>query len=147
MTPTDDIEAFSSFLGKGWSFPPEFDPDAGTVRMTEDEEDIHASLQILMGTSVGERFLSPQYGLDIQALLFTPLGTTAITYLKDRFKVALLVHEPRINPISIDFDTSRLRDGTVSVILEYEVRATNSRFNLVYPFYQSDASEVRPTEP
>ena len=33
--------------------------------------------------------------------------------------------------------------GTLVISLAYEVRATNSRFNLVFPFYESDASEVR----
>mgnify|MGYP000918148329 FL=1 len=45
----------SSFLGRGWAFPPAF--ASGGARMTEDEADIDASLRILFGTTPGERFL------------------------------------------------------------------------------------------
>ena len=133
----------TSFLGTGWSFPPHFDRETGAVRMTSDEEDIRASLIILLGTAAGERFLNPEYGIDMHALLFESLSTTMQTYLKDRVKTAILIHEPRINLMSLELDTSAQYDGRVSIIVEYEVRATNSRYNLVYPFYLSDGNEIR----
>ena len=64
----------SSFLGRGWAFPPAF--ASGGARMTEDEADIDASLRILFGTTPGERFLQPKYGLDMHELMFEPLSTT-----------------------------------------------------------------------
>lgn len=39
--------AYTSFLGTGWSFPPEFVMETGEVVMISDEEDIAASLKIL----------------------------------------------------------------------------------------------------
>jgi len=133
----------TSFLGTGWSFPPEFVKNTASVRMTSDEEDIRASLIILLGTAAGERFLVPEYGIDMHELLFESLSTTMQTYLKDRVKTAILIHEPRINLLSLELDTSAQYDGRVSIIVEYEVRATNSRYNLVYPFYLSDGNEIR----
>ncbi len=45
-----------SFQGKGWSFPPEFDKTTVQgVIITEGEDDIQRSLQILLGTQLGER--------------------------------------------------------------------------------------------
>lgn len=136
---------YTSFLGTGWSFPPEFSKDAGGVLMTSDEEDILASLQILLGTAAGERFMNPKYGLDMHEMLFEPMGTTAKTLLKDRIKHAILIYEPRINPLSLELDSSAELEGKISIILEYEVRSTNSRYNLVYPFYSTDSNEVRKT--
>lgn len=133
----------TSFLGTGWSFPPQFVRETGSVRMTSDEEDIRASLIILLGTAAGERFLNPEYGIDMHALLFESLSTTMQTYLKDRVKTAILIHEPRINLLSLELDTSAQYDGRIGIIVEYEVRATNSRYNLVYPFYLSDGNEIR----
>jgi len=134
---------FTSFLGMGWSFPPTFMLETGTVVMTSDEEDIEASLKILFGTAVGERFLNPKYGLDMQGMLFEPLSTTLQTFLKDQIKIALLLYEPRINPIAVELDTSMQYEGKISILLEYEVRATNSRYNLVYPFYLTDSNEAK----
>jgi len=136
---------YTSFLGTGWRFPPEFSKDTGEILMTSEEEDILASLRILLGTAAGERFMNPKYGLDMHEMLFEPMGTTAKTLLKDRIKYAILIYEPRINLISLELDSSAELEGKISVILEFEVRSTNSRFNLVFPFYSTDSNEVRKT--
>lgn len=130
----------SPFLGTGWSFPPEFAIDAGEVLMTTDEADIEASLRILFGTALGERFLKPKYGLDLRELLFDPLSTTMETLLKERIKTTILVYEPRINLVALTLDTSRQTEGKLQIFLEYAIRATNSRFNLVFPFSITEGS-------
>jgi hypothetical protein len=136
---------YTSFLGRGWSFPPEFVLETGTVLMAEDEVDIEASLKILLGTALGERFLNPKYGLNLQEMLFEPISTTNKTLWQDRIKTTILIYEPRINLLSLELDTSTQYEGKISIIIDYEVRATNSRFNLVYPFYTTDANEIRRT--
>ncbi|MBT9597793.1 MAG: GPW/gp25 family protein [Vitreoscilla sp.] len=129
------------FLGTGWRFPPEF--GGGTVRMSRDEEDIEASLRILFGTAAGERFLRPDYGLSLRELQFEPMSTTLRHLLKDRIATAVLIHEPRIRVIDLDVASPDANDGSLQIRLDYEVRATNSRFNLVFPFYATDANERR----
>jgi uncharacterized protein len=136
-------QTYTSFLGTGWSFPPEFVLESGEVLMTSDEADIAASLKILLGTALGERLFNPKYGLDMHGMLFEPMSTTMKTFLKDLTRNAILIYEPRIDLLSLELDTSAQLEGKVAIILEYEVRATNSRFNLVYPFYIADGSEVR----
>jgi phage baseplate assembly protein W len=73
------------------------------------------------------------------------MGTTAKTLLKDRVKYAILIYEPRINLLSLELDTSAELEGRISINLEYIVRSTNSRYNLVFPFYTTDSNEVRKT--
>lgn len=147
-------DTYNSFLGSGWSFPPEFrvlsetavdgtTRQRGEVAMSVDEQDIAESLRILFGTTVGERFLNPNYGLNVQSLQFEPLTTTLRTFLKDRIKTAILIHEPRITVVALDVFSPDANEGSVAIVLEYEVRATNSRYNLVYPFYNSDSNEIR----
>jgi phage baseplate assembly protein W len=143
MDTTSSNQSYTSFLGTGWSFPPEFALESGQVVMTSDEEDIEASLKILLGTALGERAFNPKYGLDLHEMLFEPMSTTMTTFLKDRVKTSILIYEPRINLLSLVLDTSAQTDGQVSIIVDYEVRTTNSRFNLVYPFYSAEGSEVR----
>ena len=140
MAEIESNLALTSFLGSGWSFPPKFVRETGVVVMTSDEEDIKASLKILLGTGIGERFIHPKYGLDMDELLFEPMSTTFNTYLKDRIKTTILIYEPRINLLSVEIDTSAQYEGKVSLVIDYEVRATNSRFNLVYPFYMGGDS-------
>jgi len=139
-SPPDDPHA--SFLGTGWSFPPEFTPNGRDVLMTSDEDDIRASLTILFGTVRGERFMIPRYGLDPQELLFEPFSTTMRAFLKDRISTAILIQEPRIRVLALEVVMADPEAGVLQISLDYEVRATNSRYNLVYPFYRHDSSEV-----
>lgn len=143
MAADDSKDVLDSFLGTGWSFPPEFVLEKGEVRMSSDERDIEESLHILFGTALGERFLVPEYGLDMRALLFDPISTTMRTFLKERIATALLIYEPRIDVISLEVSSPDPNDGRLEVALEYRIRATNSRFNLVFPFYRFDSNEVR----
>ena len=129
------------FLGRGFGFPPSF--ANGQVRMVEDEQDIHESLLILFGTLPGERVLQPKFGLDMSPLLFEPLSTTLRTLLKDRITTTLLIHEPRIRVLDLVIDDSQALEGQLQIRLEYSVRSTNPRFNLVYPYYLGDANELR----
>lgn len=139
----DSDELYNSFLGTGWSFPPRF--AAGGVVMSRDEQDIHESLKILFGTVPGERFLAPKFGLDMHALMFEPMSTTLRSLVLDRVRTAILIYEPRIKLLDLQIDSPDANEGTLHVLVEYEVRSTNSRFNLVFPFYRTDSNEVRNT--
>ena len=135
-----DNTLYTSFLGRGWSFPPTFSKTKREVEMTADEEDIQRSLEILLSTSPGERFLQPKYGCSLDALLFEPLTTTMKTYITGVIKQALLLFEPRIELHDVSLDTAGETAGRVDIVIEYTVRTTNSRYNLVYPFYRQEGS-------
>lgn len=77
------MENKKAFLGIGWGFPPEFSEDLNEVVMISDEEDIKSSLEILLTTRLGERVLLPNYGCNLQELLFERLDRTLITYAKN----------------------------------------------------------------
>lgn len=138
---SDSREHYASFLGTGWSFPPRFS-GSGAV-MVSDESDIHESLSILFGTVAGERMFEPKYGLDMHELMFEPMSTTLRTLLLDRVRTAILIYEPRIRVITLSVDSPDANTGQLNIRLDYEVRATNSRFNLVFPFYKTDSNELR----
>lgn len=127
-----------SFIGKGWSFPPTFDNQAGTILMVSEEGDIAQSLQILLGTRPGERVMQPQFGCNLDIMLFEPITTTLVAFVKDLIQTAVLYYEPRIAMDSININTVYVNDGLILIELEYTILASNSRFNLVYPFYLSE---------
>lgn len=131
-----------SFLGRGWSFPPEFRKDRKTVVMTEGELDIERSLQILLSTRLGERIMLPEYGCNMDELMFNPLNLTLKTYVADLIKTAILYHEPRIDADKIWIEESTENDGILLINIDYRIRITNSRKNLVYPFYKAEGTEI-----
>lgn len=130
------------FLGRGWSFPPSFDIGAQSVEMTERELDIERSLQILLTTAIGERVMLPKYGCDMHEYLFASMNTTTKSLVKDRIKTAILYFEPRIDAGRIEIDDSGQYEGRLVIEIEYVVRATNSRYNFVFPFYVNEGTEI-----
>ena len=130
-----------SFLGTGWSFPPTFTKNPCQVVMVSDEEDIRQSLEILLSTRHGERVMQPEYGCNLDVLLFEPINTSLITFVKDLIEKAILYHEPRIDLKKININTEQVLEGLLLIELEYVIRSTNSRYNFVYPFYLKEAEQ------
>jgi phage baseplate assembly protein W len=131
-----------TFLGRGWSFPPEFRRSEKAVHMTTDEVDIEKSLQILLSTRLGERIMVPDYGCNLDELLFKPLTLTLKTFVTDLIKRSILYHEPRIDVQKIAIDPVDERAGQLLITIDYTIRTTNSRKNMVFPFYKTEGSET-----
>ena len=138
-------EIDKAFLGIGWSFPPEFHKHANTLttQMVAGESDIDQSLRILLSTRPGERVMQPSYGCGLQSRVFETINESTITELKDLIERAVLFFEPRITLNKIDFNTEGALEGVLKIQLNYTVRKTNSRSNIVYPFYYLEGSQVR----
>ena len=136
------MELTRPFLGRGWSFPPEFDRNAKAVVMLEEEADIQGSLNILLSTKLGERVMQPTYGCNMDSLLFEAMNLTLLTYLKDLVENAILYHEPRIELDKVVIDTTSQNDGLLLIEIHYDIRTTNSRYNYVYPFYLNEGTNL-----
>lgn len=131
------------FLGRGWGFPPTFNRSESKVEMSKGHKDIEQSLEILLGTRKGERILLPEYGCNLDEMVFEAFNESVKTYLADMVKSAILYHEPRIEPLDVIIDDSFINEGRLMIEIEFLVRATNSRFNKVYPFYLEEGTEIR----
>lgn len=132
-------QAQSDFLGTGWGFPPAFSKGGEDVLMVSREEDIMQSLLILLGTSLHERAMREDYGCNLRDYLFEELDARLLNQLRDAISNSIRLHEPRINLEDIHFDVQA--DYTQSLInigIQFLVRSTNSRYNMVYPFYLAE---------
>lgn len=136
------METAQDFLGIGWSFPPEFKESIKTVAMLTDEDDIKSSLEILLSTKIGERIMQPKYGCNMDELLFNPLNRTLKTFVSELIKTAILYHEPRIDVEKIDITKGDDLRGELLVLIDFKIRTTNSRINMVYPFYQQEGTNL-----
>lgn len=126
-----------SFLGTGWSFPPTFDNTSAQVAMLSGEDDIDSSLQILLATALGERIMQPKFGCNLNDMVFENLDVTLQTEMKNRIEKAILFYEPRVDLEGIAL-TPDETGGLIIIDVRYIVRATNTRGNLVYPFYLTE---------
>lgn len=138
-----------SFLGTGWSFPPRFHKhaahgsDGGALETVEGEDDIRESLLILLSTAPGERVMQPAFGCGLKLHVFDVINESSVTEIKDLIERAILFFEPRISTEKITVADDRIGDGLLTIDIEYRVRSTNTRSNIVYPFYFMEGTNVR----
>lgn len=136
------MEQDKTFLGRGWSFPPTFNGYNGTIEMIDGEADIKSSLEILLSTKLGERVMLPNYGCNLDHLVFESMNLTMLTYLKDLVENAIIYHEPRIDLEKVMIDDSKQNEGILLIEILFRIRTTNSRSNYVYPFYINEGTNV-----
>ena len=128
------------FLGRGWSFPPRFSGMMQAVEMVAGDSDIHESLIVLLSTDQGERVMVPTYGCDLHRFVFADLTTSLITEIGDTVATAILRWEPRIELIAVTVTPDADEPARLDIAVDYLVRRTNVRSNLVYPFYLTEAT-------
>jgi len=130
------------FLGVGWWFEigPEggksglaVEPD-GALRLAPYDESVRQSIWIILSTARGERVMRPDFGCGIYNFVFETNSAATAGKLVQEVRRSLLLHEPRIDVHEVQVQPSA--GGEVILIsIDYQVRATNNSFNLVYPFY------------
>jgi Bacteriophage baseplate protein W len=128
-------------LGRGWRFPVEPD-SSGRLRYEQDEDKIQQAILVILGTTRGERVMRPDFGSRLRELVFAPITSTTKGLVASAVTDALVKWEPRVDLISVTVDEQRGDPGTLTVNVEYRVRATNSVFNLVYPFYLREGANA-----
>ena len=124
----------SEFLGVGWQFPPR--PDAsGQIAMARYEESVRQAIWTILDTARGERVMRPDFGCGIHDLVFAVNSAGTVGRVVSEVRQALVLWEPRIDVLDVAVLPDAGQSNLLPIKIDYQVRATNSRFNLVYPFY------------
>lgn len=131
-----------SFLGTGWSFPPSFDKPNASVLMVSDVADIEESIRIILSTIPGERIMLPDFGCNIRKMVFEVVDSRFAAELNHLIYHALLEYEPRIKLVDCQIADQTMESGVVYVQINYTVIATNTRHNMVYPFYFLEGTNI-----
>lgn len=130
-----------SFLGTAISYPLELKETTEVTVMVSDEQNIWQSLQILLSTTPGERVHRFDYGCPIHQYVFELMNTTTQTIIKELIERAIILFEPRISLNKVSFDIKQL-EGVMLIELDYTIRKTNRRSNMVYPFYLREGTDI-----
>jgi phage baseplate assembly protein W len=126
------------FLGKGWKFPIRKD-GTGRIVLSEFEEDIREAIRIILLTALGERVMRPAFGAGLHEFVFETMSTTNIGRIQVAIQDALIEWEPRIELLTLKVEPDSGDVGILLIDIDYRVRATNTKFNLVFPFYVTKA--------
>jgi len=133
------LDQSKAFLGVGWRFAPCVTPD-GRVALAVYEEDIREAILIILGTGLGERVMRPDFGAGLNDFVFEPLSSTTLHLVRTRVQEALVKWEPRIDVLDVEVSADTTEHNKLLISVTYRVRATNTQFNLVYPFYLEEGS-------
>jgi phage baseplate assembly protein W len=131
--PLERVTYDPSFVGRGIAWPMQIDP-SGSIRLFDATEDIESAMRIILMTAPGERVMRPEFGCTIWELLFEPITSTLLGQIDRAVDEALAQWEPRIVVENVH-SVPEAELGLVRVYIEYTVRMTNDRRNLVFPFY------------
>lgn len=124
----------SDFIGRGISFPLRVD-QSGAIAMTAGATDIDSSLRMVITTAPGERLMRPEFGCRIWELVFEPINANTLGLMGEAVREAVARWEPRVVLEELTIEPQPGAAGAVLIELDYVVKATNDRRNLVYPFY------------
>ena len=124
----------SEFTGTGWRFP--LLPDAGGgLGYVSGPANVEQSLRILLLTELGQRVMRPNFGSKAPRLLFAPGSLQYLGQLETTVREAIRDWEPRVELDDVQAEADARDPTRIDVRIAYRVRPTNTRFNLVFPFY------------
>jgi phage baseplate assembly protein W len=124
-----------AFLGVGWAYPVQPNTAHTDAALAVYEDDVRDAVRIILETDRGERVMRPDFGAGLRDFLFEPVNQTTLALIQHRVEEALITWEPRIRIEEITLQLSDSARTRIDIKIEYVVRATNTFYNLVYPFY------------
>lgn len=135
----NDIGDVKAFLGIGLAFPPCVAAD-GRVVLKKYEDDIHEAIRIILGTDFNERMMRPDFGAGLNQFVFEPLSAATMHLVQARVQEALVAWEPRIDVLDVTVTSDAAVHNQLLIDMTYRVRATNTQYNQVYPFFLQEGS-------
>ena len=121
-------------MGKGWRFP--ILPDlAGGLTYVAGDQNVEQSLKILLLTALGQRVMRFDFGSKAPSLVFAPGSVQYLGVLETTIREAVRDWEPRIDLEEVRAEPDLDDETRITVHVGYRVRRTNTRSNLVFPFY------------
>lgn len=126
----------SPIVGTGWRFP--IQPDlTGGLSYSSGDENVEQSLKILLLTNVGQRVMRSDFGSKAPGLVFAPGSLQYLGLLETTVREAVRDWEPRVDLEEVRAEPDVDDETRITVHIGYRVRRTNTRSNLVFPFYLS----------
>lgn len=124
----------NEFVGAGWAFPLRTSMTGG-VALVSDEREIAEAIRLILGTSVGERPMRPDFGSRIHDFVFAEADSGTAIRLAAEVRLALRRWEPRIEVLSVEVSIDEVNRNLLYIDIRYLIKDENDERNLVFPFY------------
>lgn len=122
------------FVGSGWAFPLRTDT-TGAIALSSGDREIVEAIRLILSTSPGERPMRPEFGCEIHERVFDSADATTAGKIANDVRSALIRWEPRINVTDVEVTVDAYERTKLYVDVTYEVKRSNDKRNLVFPFF------------
>lgn len=99
------------------------------IRSSFDYEAIRNSLQNLFNTLPGQRFLFPEYGLDLYQFLFLPVTESTGQAIGQKILRGIELYEPRVNVLNVNV-VAEPDSSEYKITIVVQLPALNTTTNL-----------------
>jgi phage baseplate assembly protein W len=122
-----------ALVGRGLAFPLVVDHTGALMMSTGD--DVGPAIRMVIMTAPGERPMRPEFGCAIWDHMYDPINAATLGQMAHAVRAALARWEPRIEVDRVTVTPERSDGAVVSIEVDYRLRSSNDRRNLVFPFY------------
>ena len=124
----------TDFIGRGWAFPIRTGSSGG-IALVGREGEIAEAIRLILSTTPGERPMRPEFGCRIHDFVFSPTDSQTASAISTEVKRSLTQWEHRIDVEDVTVLFGPQDPTTFYIDIRYRLKQTNSRHNLVFPFY------------
>lgn len=106
----------------------------GRIALCNEVQTINQSILMILGTELGERVMLPDFGCEINKVIYSPLDDTTMGLAKYYVEKALRRCEQRIELVDIDVNYSDSEPGTLIMDIQYKVKRSNINGSVVFTY-------------
>ena len=110
---------------------------SGRIELVQGDRSVRQALLLLLSTVPGERVMRPDYGCDLNLLVFSPNDATTAGLAMHYVRQAVTRWEPRVEIVRLDAEADPERPEQLNILLAYRVRATLKTHELIFPVHLS----------
>lgn len=128
----------ADIIGVGWKFPIRVNAKGG-LSYSNGPDRIQDAIWIVLSTALGERVMREDFGAGVNDYVFQSNSDLMRAQLAAAVSAALTKWEPRIQLAGVTVQAGS-EPSQVLIVIDYQIRSTNERSNLVYPLYLQEGA-------
>jgi phage baseplate assembly protein W len=132
------VASVKDILGRAVRFPFRPGPDGG-FGLIDGEDNVAQSIRMILSTALGERQMRFDFGSGLPQMIFQPITSSTLVEIEESARQALRDWERRIVVRTATAEVDPDVESKVTLTIAYDIPRTNTRGNLVFPFYLQGA--------
>ena len=105
----------------------------GGIQMVSEDRSIRQAILLLLSTAKGERVMRPDYGCDLDQIVFMPNDETTLGLAIHLVRQAIERWEKRILIKKLDAEFNKNEPSRMDILLEYRIRRSAVNDTLLVP--------------